>query len=201
MISLLQNFVVTKQDRLNTLKETLPDIAKYFNDINFYVNYNSKINFKEVYSLYEDNVSDLIFYNDLTKDWGKIVQSMISEIESKYIFIMPEDYILYNNDKSYFNNLIEELNKYDCDHMIMHRIEYVKNYGTDEKYFDRWDYVMDEMLFAFQSKLEDWEEQFFSNGIPGNGNGKFDTKAYEAYSNRINKGFKLFGKYYNGLWD
>ena len=104
MISLLQNFVVTKQDRLNTLKETLPDIAKYFNDINFYVNYNSKINFKEVYSLYEDNVSDLTFYNDLTKDWGKIVQSMISEIDSKYIFIMPEDYILYNNDESYFNN-------------------------------------------------------------------------------------------------
>ena len=54
MISLLQNFVVTKQDRLNTLKETLPDIAKYFNDINFYVNYNSKINFKEVYSLYKE---------------------------------------------------------------------------------------------------------------------------------------------------
>ena len=139
MISLLQNFVVTKQDRLNTLKETLPDIAKYFNDINFYVNYNSKINFKEVYSLYEDNVSDLTFYNDLTKDWGKIVQSMISEIDSKYIFIMPEDYILYNNDESYFNNLIEELNKYDCDHMIMHRIEYVKNYGTDEKYFHLYD--------------------------------------------------------------
>ena len=73
-----------------------------------------------MYSLYEDNVSDLTFYNDLTKDWGKIVQSMISEIDSKYIFIMPEDYILYNNDESYFNNLIEELNKYDCDHMIMH---------------------------------------------------------------------------------
>ena len=51
------------------------------------VNYNSKINFKEVYSLYKGNVSDLTFYNDLTKDWGKIVQSMISEIDSKYIFI------------------------------------------------------------------------------------------------------------------
>ena len=66
MISLLQNFVVTKEDRLNILRETLPGIAKYFNDINFYVNYNSKINFKEVYSLYKDNVSDLTFYNDLT---------------------------------------------------------------------------------------------------------------------------------------
>ena len=28
---------------------------------------------------------------------------------------------------------------------------YSKNGETDEHYFDRWDYVMDEMIFAFQS--------------------------------------------------
>ena len=28
-----------------------------------------------------------------------------------------------------------------------------KNGETDEHYFDRWDYVMDEMIFAFESKL------------------------------------------------
>ena len=39
---------------------------------------------------------------------------------------------------------------------------YSKNGETDEHYFDRWDYVMDEMIFAFESKLEDWEEQFAS---------------------------------------
>ena len=43
MISLLKNFVVTKEDRLNILRETLPGIDKYFNDINFYVNYNSNV--------------------------------------------------------------------------------------------------------------------------------------------------------------
>ena len=65
---------------------------------------------------------------------------------------------------------------------------YSKNGETDEHYFDRWDYVMDEMIFAFQSKLD---EQFFSDDIIN----------YDAYSDRINNGFKLFGKYYNGLWD
>ena len=64
---------------------------------------------------------------------------------------------------------------------------------TDEHYFDRWDYVMDEMIFAFESKLEAWDEQFF--------NGKFNKEGYDVYSERINNGFKLFGKYYNGLWD
>tara|TARA_Y100001963_G_scaffold83928_1_gene116343 strand:+ start:230 stop:934 length:705 start_codon:yes stop_codon:yes gene_type:complete len=138
MISMLQNFVVTKQERLDTLKETLPDVAKFF-DIDFHVNYNSDINFKEVLSLYEDNVNSLTFYNDLSDDWGKITQSMLSEIDTKYIFIMPEDFILSCDDKDYFNSLVEELDKYDCEHMIMHRIDYVKNYGTDKKYFHLYD--------------------------------------------------------------
>jgi|TARA_B100000029_G_scaffold4774_1_gene5419 hypothetical protein len=138
MISMLQNFVVTKQERLDTLKETLPDVAKFF-DIDFHVNYNSDINFKEVLSLYEDNVNSLTFYNDLSDDWGKITQSMLSEIDTKYVFIMPEDFILSCDDKDYFNSLIEELDRYDCEHMIMHRIDYVKNYGTDKKYFHLYD--------------------------------------------------------------
>ena len=57
MISMLQNFIVTKQERLDTLRETLPDVAKFF-DIDFHVNYNSKTNFKEVLSLYKDNINN-----------------------------------------------------------------------------------------------------------------------------------------------
>ena len=95
--------------------------------------------------------------------------------------------------------------------------------NTDDKYFDRWNYVMDEMIFAFQSKLEDWEEQFWS----GEADMKFveipekdedgeelytmeygpkhtlelDKEGRNVYQDRINNGFLLFGKYYNGLWD
>ena len=101
---------------------------------------------------------------------------------------------------------------------------YSKTGETDEHYFDRWDYVMDEMIFAFQSKLEDWEEQFASGEndvkfveIPDkkdeegeplwtwehgpNHTREYDTEGREKYQDRITKGFKLFGKYYEGLWD
>ena len=95
---------------------------------------------------------------------------------------------VYNEDVS------DELRASDEDLHI-----HSKNGETDEHYFDRWDYVMDEMIFAFESKLEDWDEQFFSGGHALNG--KFNKEGYEKYSDRINNGFKLFGKYYNGLWD
>ena len=101
---------------------------------------------------------------------------------------------------------------------------YSKTGETDEHYFDRWDYVMDEMIFAFQSKLEDWEEQFASGEndvkfveIPDkkdeegeplwtwkhgpNHTREYDVKGSIKYQDRITKGFKLFGKYYEGLWD
>jgi len=63
-----------------------------------------------------------------------------------------------------------------------------EKYGeTDEHYFDRWDYIMDEMIWAFQQKLEDdWD---------------MEKEEYDAYFHRIDNGLRLFGKYYNGLWD
>ena len=66
----------------------------------------------------------------------------------------------------------------------------------DDNYFKRWNWVLDEMIWAFQSKLEDWDEQFFTKS-----NKIFDKKGFNSYFKRINNGFRLFGKYYNGIWD
>jgi hypothetical protein len=78
---------------------------------------------------------------------------------------------------------------------------------------------MDEMIFAFESKVDDggWEEQFESGTSDiqwkrlENGNsemirGPNDTKVYDwegrkKYEERIANGFRLFGKYYSNLWD
>ena len=94
-----------------------------------------------------------------------------------------------------------------------------KDGSTDNKFFKRWDWVMDEMIFAFDSKVNDgrWEEQFESGTSDmqwkrlENGNyemvrGPNDTKVYDqegrkAYQARISNGFRLFGKYYQNLWD
>lgn len=113
-------------------------------------------------------------------------------------------------------------------------------YGTDEFHFEAWDWVMDEMIFAFKSKTEDWEEQFhtgesdyihipldennepLSSGIrfgekedPAikekvkwyemkegpNSTHVWDKEGHIAYQERISRGFRLFGKYYEGLWE
>jgi hypothetical protein len=88
-------------------------------------------------------------------------------------------------------------------------------------HFKKWDWVLDEMIFAFESKHNDWEEQFCSGEhdvawieitegklkghsemVKGpNDTFKIDWKGRTAYQKRITNGFRLFGKYYENLWD
>lgn len=56
----------------------------------------------------------------------------------------------------------------------------------DEKHFERWDYVIDEMIWAFERILD-------SDDI--------EKSNDEEIMNRIDNGLKLFGKYYRDLWD
>ncbi len=83
---------------------------------------------------------------------------------------------------------------------------------------EKWDSILDDMIFAFKSKLYDWEKEFTS-GVwdmelkdkiePGkmemiegpNHTYKIDEKGRKKYQTRVAKGFALFGKYYESLWD
>ena len=71
--------------------------------------------------------------------------------------------------------------------------EYNKNGETDEKFHERWDYVLDEMIYAFDCKAN--KDDVYM---------RFDIKARDAMDkeqDRISNGFRLFGKYYENLWD
>lgn len=68
-------------------------------------------------------------------------------------------------------------------------------FDTDDNWHLRWDWVLNEMIFAFESKHNDWEDQFFSKDTFS-----YDKDGYEKYQERITNGFRLFGKYYEGLW-
>jgi hypothetical protein len=65
---------------------------------------------------------------------------------------------------------------------------------TDDNYYKRWDYVLDEMIWAFEQKCrDDWEEDYDYN--------KWDMEGAKAHQERMSNGFRLFGKYYENLWD
>jgi hypothetical protein len=101
-------------------------------------------------------------------------------------------------------------------------------WDTDENWFKRWDWVMSEMIFAFECKVDDsWEDAFREGDIDmiwvpvdvhGNEVAKGEHKYYQMKDGpnntykcdydgmrvveaRIQNGFRLFGKYYQALWD
>ena len=97
-------------------------------------------------------------------------------------------------------------------------------YDTDANHFKRWDYVLDEIIFAFECKVDDsWSDKFSSgefdkktvacqwdeNGkakmyewIDGpNHTYKLNIDGMQEVQKRITNGFRLFGKYYENLWD
>ena len=85
------------------------------------------------------------------------------------------------------------------------------DYDTDDNHHKRWDWVLDEMIWAFEQKARDsWESDYYEyeddpTKTEGLGLGLKlvweDREGREAHQKRMTNGFRLFGKYYENLWD
>ena len=92
------------------------------------------------------------------------------------------------------------------------------DWDTDANWHLRFDWVLGEMIFAFQSDVDDtWEARFrtgesdwefidredgTSEMVKGaNDTTEYDWDGLKAYQDRMQNGFSLFGKYYTSLWD
>ena len=94
-------------------------------------------------------------------------------------------------------------------------------WDTDEFHFQRWDYILDEMIWAFEQELKDDDESAFfdhsaydkPDGSKSNHKEWFDDmtkaqsklkvnwKGLKEHQKRKANGFRLFGRYYQNLWD
>lgn len=83
-------------------------------------------------------------------------------------------------------------------------------WDTDEHWFKRWEWVMDEMIWAFTQMVDDKStDKFYDHSeVDGKasleeqiGKIKIDYAGIEVHEARMKKAFMLFGKYYRGLWD
>ena len=100
-------------------------------------------------------------------------------------------------------------------------------WDIDDNHHARWKWVLDEMIFAFNSKVdESWEDQYRSGkidfvSVPVDRDGnpvpkgqhthyrmdkgpehtyQCDYEGMKVVEDRIQNGFRLFGKYYQALW-
>lgn len=101
-------------------------------------------------------------------------------------------------------------------------------WDVDDNHFKRWDWILSEMIFAFNCKADDsWQDEFRSgeidmmhvpvdkdgNEVPALGATSFELRdgpnhtykcdfaGMRKVEERMQNGFRLFGKYYSGLWD
>ena len=84
-------------------------------------------------------------------------------------------------------------------------------WDTDDNHFARWDWILTEMIWAFAQELRDDDEaEFFDHSESGEIGGDFnerlgklkvDREGLQTHQERKANGFRLFGKYYQALWD
>ena len=99
--------------------------------------------------------------------------------------------------------------------------EYLRSYmaqpkehewDIDELHFMRWDWILAEMIWAFEQKVDDdADSKFFDHSEvdrtknPWDSDSykqvKYDREGHDAWQERMQNGFRLFGKYYCNLWD
>lgn len=81
-------------------------------------------------------------------------------------------------------------------------------YDIDDNHHKRWEWVLNEMIFAFEQKSRDdgWEEDYYK--YENDPNEMFglklvwsDDEGRKAHQERMSNAFRLFGKYYESLWD
>jgi hypothetical protein len=72
-------------------------------------------------------------------------------------------------------------------------------WDTDDNHHKRWDWVMDEMIWAFEQTIdEDSVKPYFDQSVEPF---SLDIESYRAHAQRVDNGILLFGKYYQSLWD
>lgn len=103
-----------------------------------------------------------------------------------------------------------------------------EEWDLDDNFFLRWNWVLDEMIYAHSCKIDDtWEDKYWTGEwgdtiwketdreypnpktgvmektytLEHSGNRDCDWEGLKREQDRIQNGFRLFGKYYQNLWD
>lgn len=82
-------------------------------------------------------------------------------------------------------------------------------WDIDDNHFKRWDWVIDEMIWAMEQVIKDDESQFYDHSEVDEEADfntqlhqiKIDRAGLQQYHERIQNGCRLFGLHFQNLWD
>lgn len=68
MFTIVQNFICSKPERLEVVRRNIKKFGNIFSDVDFFINFNSNVNLEEIYEIYNKNIPNLYFANNLEED-------------------------------------------------------------------------------------------------------------------------------------
>ena len=126
-ITIFQNFACTKKERLDFVTDNVPKLAKVLGDYNHHINYNHTQYFEQYNKLYKDNYTNLVMYNDLTKDFITTPNDTLCVLNQQIMNIIQTTKLLFViNDTSLISLAISNAIVND----------YTNKLGTGNAYFN-----------------------------------------------------------------
>ena len=156
-------------------------------------------------------------YNQSYEDY--VIEAIESGVQRVYDVF---NWIWFDRRTQKVKVRIDPWDTWGMDHTLAHIIHpmLVQLKATNHGYpgdlsEQEWDHIMDEMIWAFEQKLrDDWEGDYYEYREMGPEESKDhpeslfglklvweDREGQKAHQERMTNGFKLFGKYYENLWD
>jgi hypothetical protein len=173
-----------------------------------YKDYISPYHIAEKLLFWKDSDSDTVYrfgerLNSIR--WMRNLCQWIDSKRSRKVSVRIDNYDVWNMDSTLAYIILPMLRKLvedkpgapfvDPEDVPEHlRPTESNDHGTDSTWFARWEYVLNEMIFAFESVHNNWEDQFYL------ADNEYGWNARTAYQKRVQNGFTLFGKYFSGLW-
>ena len=94
MITVIQNYICTVNERKEALLNNLPQLGKVFKDVDFYVNFNDTVNLEVIHNSYKENIPKLNFYNNPIPSFFLMIDS-IQEIMFYFYLVMKFQHHLF----------------------------------------------------------------------------------------------------------
>jgi hypothetical protein len=147
-----------------------------------------------------------------------VIQAINDGIQNVYDMF---NWIWFDRRKQKVSIRIDKHDTWSMDHtlapIILPMLKQLKetNHGYPALLGEKeWDDIMDEMIWAFEQKCrDDWEGDYYEYREMGPEESKDpdslfglklvweDREGQAAHQERMTNGFKLFGEYYENLWD
>ena len=202
---LLQKFGVS-EDRCHAIGEWLAEKVPFLNKLCIWIESKRKrkidihIDYYDVWSM-DHTLAHIILP----------MLKMLKEKKHGSAMVDNEDLPEHLRHNNWTSNESMQLDMFECEE-------------TDKliwsTYETRWNWIMDEMIWAFEQKLDDnREDQYWKvnpeidlddypedegkSSIPLRWKvpGECDWEGLRRHHDRMENGFRLFGKYFQGLWD